>query len=520
MVAIAVPASRAVPWWKEPTKDQWYAYIAAWLGWTLDAFDFTIFLLIMLPISQEFGVPLVAVTAVFTVTLWLRLVGATGAGWLADRMGRRAPLMISIFWYSICNFIAGFSPSFAFLFFFRALLGIGMGAEWPAGAALAMESWPSRSRGFMSGLLQGSWGIGYALSSVCFYGLNGRPNPLFGIVPFAGPTIGWREMLWLGILPALVCVWIRFYVKEPEVWVENKRLLAEHTRSDAPTVSLWRRATKALLTVLAWLPNAAVVGGLLFLALRWALPFVFESSYITMISALTAAYLTVFIMPSFGHLVDAKMPLVFKIFLPGMAWNTFTACLWMASSFCVYYSIWALFPTYLQTLQKEGIVTAWQSWAALFFANIVVVAGSGLWGVYADRWGRRWGIIIPALIAMFLAPIYLMTKDPMWIVLGFIAQGVFGGSIYGQNPSYLSERYPTEVRGVATGLVYHQGAIWGGLVPPVLTFLAIDQNLGFALPMMYSTIGFLLVVILAVFLGPETKGKVLTAEPEVVKLAA
>src|SRR5438445_12297609 len=104
MSASVTPASSlTVPWWKEPTKDQWYAYIAAWLGWTLDAFDFTIFLLIMLPISQEFGVPLTAVTAVFTVTLWLRLVGATAAGWLADRMGRRAPLMISILWYSICN---------------------------------------------------------------------------------------------------------------------------------------------------------------------------------------------------------------------------------------------------------------------------------------------------------------------------------------------------------------------------------------------------------------------------------
>src|SRR5712671_1264953 len=92
-----------VPWWKEPTREQWKAYIAAWLGWTLDAFDFTIFLLIMLPISQEFGVPLTAVTAVFTVTLWMRLVGAVSSGWLADRVGRKTPLMISIAWYSACN---------------------------------------------------------------------------------------------------------------------------------------------------------------------------------------------------------------------------------------------------------------------------------------------------------------------------------------------------------------------------------------------------------------------------------
>jgi MFS family permease len=120
----------AIPWWKEPTRDQWMAWIAAWLGWTLDAFDFTIFLLIMVPIAQTFEVPLVEVTAVFTVTLWLRLVGATASGWLADRVGRKAPLMISIAWYSLCNFISGFSPTFWFLFLFRALLGIGMGTEW------------------------------------------------------------------------------------------------------------------------------------------------------------------------------------------------------------------------------------------------------------------------------------------------------------------------------------------------------------------------------------------------------
>ena len=154
-----------VPWWKEPTKDQWVAWIAAWLGWTLDAFDFTIFLLIMVPIAELFHVPLIEVTAVFTITLWLRLVGAVGSGWLADRIGRKTPLMISILWYSVCNLLAGIAPNFALLFLFRALLGIGMGAEWPAGAALAMESWPTRSRGLMSGVLQGSWSIGFLLSS-------------------------------------------------------------------------------------------------------------------------------------------------------------------------------------------------------------------------------------------------------------------------------------------------------------------------------------------------------------------
>jgi SHS family lactate transporter-like MFS transporter len=422
-MATASAAPAQVPWWKEPTKDQWYAYIAAWLGWTLDAFDFTIFLLIMVPIAAEFDVPLTAVTAVFTITLWLRLVGATAAGWMADRMGRKAPLMISILWYSICNFIAGFSPTFAFLFFWRALLGIGMGAEWPAGAALAMETWPARSRGFMSGILQGSWGLGFALSALA-YGM------LYDI-------IGWRGLLIIGILPAFVVIWVRFYVKEPPIWAENKRMQAEKK-------------------------------------------------------------------------AEMHLPL-FAIFKPKVLYNTLTACWWMASAFCVYYCIWALFSSYLQ---KELNWTPGMVATPLFWANIIVFAGNGLWGLVSDRWGRRPSLIIPAIIAIFITPLYLWNQDPTLIIFGFILQGVFGGAIYGQNPSYLAERFPTEVRATASGFCYHQGAIFGGMVAPVLTYFAVEMKMGFALPMMIGTTVSLLSFVVAVFLGPETKGKLLTADLE------
>ena len=86
----AVETVRDVPWWREPTKDQWYAWVAAWLGWTLDAFDFTAFLLIIAPIAKEFNVPVPEVAAVLTFTLWMRLVGATANGWLADRINAPA----------------------------------------------------------------------------------------------------------------------------------------------------------------------------------------------------------------------------------------------------------------------------------------------------------------------------------------------------------------------------------------------------------------------------------------------
>ncbi len=420
-----------LPWWKEPTKDQWYAYVAAWLGWTLDAFDFTIFLLLMVPISKEFGVPLTAVTAVFAVTLWLRLIGATAAGWMADRWGRKAPLMISILWYSICNLIAGFSPTFAFLFFWRAVLGIGMGAEWPAGAALAMESWPARSRGLMSGVLQGSWGLGFALSSAA-YGF------LYTPLEAMGPGYGWRGLLMLGVLPALACVWIRFYVKEPEVWSENQKI---------------QTATRR----------------------------------------------------------EVKLPL-FAIFKRQYLWNTLTGCLWMAANFCAYYSIWALPGAYLQ---KELGWTPQQVAVPLFWGNMLVFVSSTFWGGLSDMIGRRWALMVPCTIGIFITPIYLMTADPFWFIGGFLLQALIVGGKDTLNPAWLSERFPTEIRASASGFVYHQGAIWGGFVAPVLTYFAINQGMGFARPMMIATMGSLAVLVLAVFLGPETKGKVLVADLEI-----
>src|SRR5690242_6361897 len=253
----ASSTSAPVPWYKEPTKDQWYAYIAAWLGWTLDAFDFTIFFFILKPIAAEFNISVTEVAFIATFTLWMRLLGATAAGWLGDRIGRRAPLMISILWYSICNFIAGFSPTIMFLAVFRILLGIGMGAEWPAGAALAMESWPARSRGIMSGLLQGAWGLGFLLASL-IYGL------LYTM-------IGWRGMLWVGILPALLCVFIRFFVKESEVWQENNRKRAE-LRPAVNQATSSRLAPSLVLTVAGWLLCALAVALVLFFALKMTAP--------------------------------------------------------------------------------------------------------------------------------------------------------------------------------------------------------------------------------------------------------
>jgi SHS family lactate transporter-like MFS transporter len=410
------------PWWKEPTKDQWLAFGAAWMGWTLDAFDFTMFLLIMVPISQEFHVPLTSVAFVLSVTLWLRLVGAVGSGWLADRVGRKIPLMISILWYSLSNFAAGFSPTFTYLFLFRALLGLGMGAEWPAGSALAMETWPVRSRGFMGGMLQGSWGLGFMLSS--------------GIYGLFYSYIGWRGMLWIGVLPALSVFYVRKFVKEPPIWLENRRRQRAEQR-------------------------------------------------------------------------EVRAPL-FSIFKPGVLANTLTACVWMAGGFVAYYSVNALFATHLQKdlHLSPGLVAT-----PIFFANLGLFLSSCGWGWMADKVGRRSAIIIPALIALPLAPLYLLSTNFVWIALGFIAQGMCaGGGMQGQIAPYLNERFPTEVRATASAFCYHQAAVFGGFVPLVLTLLAAHFGTSLAIMMILGTWIGCVAWATAAFYGPETKGKVLVPD--------
>ncbi len=145
--------------------------------------------------------------------------------------------------------------------------------------------------------------------------------------------------------------------------------------------------------------------------------------------------------------------------------------------------------------------------SALFFLS------SPFWGWMADRIGRRWAMIVPALIGIPCAPLYLLTSNYTMIVVFFGLQGLFAaGGIYGQNPSYLAERFPTEVRATAAGFCYHQGAIFGGLVGPILAYLATSLGMGFGVPMLIGTVGGLVSFIAALLVGPETKGKQLVAE--------
>jgi MFS transporter, SHS family, lactate transporter len=185
-----------------------HAVLAGFFGWTLDAFDFFVVVFLIDTLAHQFGVPKKEIVRTLTATLAMRPIGALLFGLLADRYGRRIPLMANVIYFSIIELLCGFSPNYTFFLVMRALFGIGMGGEWGVGASLAMEAAPVRWRGILSGILQSGYSIGYLLAALA--------------ARFLLPAWGWRPMFWIGALPALLALYIRTKVPESEAWKQHR----------------------------------------------------------------------------------------------------------------------------------------------------------------------------------------------------------------------------------------------------------------------------------------------------------
>jgi SHS family lactate transporter-like MFS transporter len=218
----------SLPWYRTVSKEQWRAFFGTFLGWVIDAFDYNILAFVLIDIQQSFTVDKTLAGALATVTLVMRLAGGVIAGSAADKWGRKLPMMLSILWFSLFAFLSGFSTSYAMLFGFRALFGIGMGGEWTSGMPLLLEHWPARLRGIASGLLLGGWYWGYLLAATAFHFLY----PLFESMP----DVGWRAMFWIAIFPAFFTLWIRKGVSESPVWLARQQRLKEAAEVGTPVV--------------------------------------------------------------------------------------------------------------------------------------------------------------------------------------------------------------------------------------------------------------------------------------------
>jgi MFS transporter, SHS family, lactate transporter len=192
---------------------QRHTFLACFLGWALDAFDFFLLTFVIVPMAQDFGTSIAHLSYAITLTLAMRPVGAFIFGLLGDRFGRRIPLMIDIVFYSLMELLTAFSPNYTWLLIFRALYGLGMGGEWGLGAALAMESLPTAARGLFSGILQQGYAFGYLLAAIVYW--------------LVFPWFGWRGLFVVGALPAFLVLYIRVRVPESPAWVRQQHAITD-----------------------------------------------------------------------------------------------------------------------------------------------------------------------------------------------------------------------------------------------------------------------------------------------------
>ena len=411
-------SAASVPWYREVTTEQWKAFLATFFGWVLDGFDATILTFIVLDIQRSFTVDAALAGMLGTVYMLTRLVGGIAAGNAADRWGRKGPLMLSILWFSLFAFLSGLSTSYAMLFGFRALFGIGMGGEWAAGMPLTLEHWPTHLRGIASGLLQGGYSWGFMLSAVAYRYIY----PAFN----SNSNVGWRAMFFIGVIPALVLLfWIRSNVSESPVWLERQRHIGAKAKGQ---VSARRIFERDLIGVT--LHTSILMGAFMF-------------SY---------------------H----------------------------ATSF------W--YPTYVI---QSGIQPFWY----LVALNAGGIGGAFIWGRASEtRFGRRGATTLGGLMGIVLIPLYLMTTNPTYMILGALLIGIGGPGMWGVIPTYLTERFPTATRGVGPGLAYHAGAAIGSLTPTLIGRLK-DQGMPLNIAMAWFIGIANLVSIVLMWMGPETRGR-------------
>ncbi len=219
------------------SSDRWHAITAGFLGWTLEAFDFFVVIFLFDTLAQHFHVSKADIVLSVTGTLAMRPIGALIFGMLADRYGRRRPLMANVIFFSTVELLCGFAPNFTVFFILRLLFGIGMGGEWGVGASLAMEHAPVKWRGVLSGILQSGYSNGYLLAAIA--------------ARVVLPNFGWRAMFWVGGIPALLALYIRTKVPESEAWQQHRVART----IDGPKIAMQHKRLVLYMVALMFLMN-------------------------------------------------------------------------------------------------------------------------------------------------------------------------------------------------------------------------------------------------------------------------
>ena len=436
------------------TKQQKSVVIASYLGWTLDAFDFFVMVFVLKDIAKEFGVAIPSVAVAVAFTLAARPIGAFIFGRIADRYGRRPALMADILLYSTLGFASAFAPSLIALLILRAAFGIAMGGEWGVGASLTMETIPPRARGMISGLLQCGYPSGYLLASVV-YGLFYT-------------TIGWRGMFMVGALPALLVLYIRSNVTEPQGWTRS---------AVVPTSSLVADFVTVLLL-------AGLVGAVLFLS--WPLKIVLVLAFLVGLFFLSR------VPGSAASQIWQHWRLALYTIILMTAFNFFS------------HGTQDIYPTFLEV--QHGFSPAIVGAIAVTY-NIGAILGGIGFGALSERIGRRRVILITSLLSLPILPLWLLGETPLWLAAGAFLMQIAVQGCWGVIPAHLNELAPPTLRGTFPGVMYQLGNCFASFNAVIQTTLAADHgnDYRFAMGLVVGSTA-IIIAVLTTFSAYERKG--------------
>ena len=404
-------------WLKETNPEERKTLVAAFVGYGVDAFDYMIYTFMIPTLILVWGMTKVEAGYIATGALISSAIGGWLAGILADKYGRVRVLQLTVLWFSVFTFLSGFTHSAEQLFITRALQGLGFGGEWSVGSVLIAEMISARHRGKAVGLVQSAWAVGWGFSAIAFW----------AVYALVEEQTAWRVLFWLGVLPALLILYIRRHISDPEVF----------------------RVTKE---------RQARTG---------------ESSNFML------------------------------IFSPGVLRTTIWASLLATGMQGAYYSVTTWLPTYLKT-ERHLSVLGTSGYLLVLIVGSFAGYLTSAW--LSDRLGRRRCFMLFAICAGILVTFYtqLPITDGAMMVLGF-PLGFFLSGIFSGMGAYLTELYPSHIRGSGQGFCYNFGRAVGSVCPAMVGYMSSSMSLGVAIG--YMAAGAYALVVIACLVLPETQGR-------------
>lgn len=404
-------------WTSEITGEQWKAFLAAFLGWTLDAMDLLLFAFAVTSISKSFDLTPTEVSFLFSATLLSSAFGGALFGIISDYIGRVRALTYTILLYSLMTGLSAFSPDWTFLLGCRILLGLGMGGEWASGEVLVAETWPSKHRGKVVGMVQSGWGIGYILAAILAtiiipYFKEGvmYTIPVLNI-EMDGINLGWRVLFLFGMLPAFLIFYIRRNLDEPEIWRKTSDLRKTGKLGDEGQ--------------------------------GFTLGQIFRPDLLKF--TIQAAVLTSFCMIAY--------------------WGLY---FWIPEFLS-------------RPPEEGGVGLGPKGFIWLIPVNIGAFIGCNVFGWISDRYGRRpvfvSFLIATAVVVYFFGQAKTLN---MVLLLGPLV-GFFGTGFYSGFGALFSEIFPTRARGTAQGFCYNFGRGISFFAPPLVGYIASLYGYGPAL---------------------------------------